>query len=228
MLKVGVYHLGTAVLSLILQILFRLEVRGRDNIPRDGGFLLVARHRSYWDIPILICSLGASKRIHFVARRTLLKNPFFYPFVKAYAIPIDRDRFGREDLRKVLRAVAGDRIVGIFPEGTTRPTEQIRTGAIRFAERSGMPLLPVRLEVDGPYPPDYPWGFPRIRAWIGRPFTLRELESRLEQGLTRRERYRRLGSLLMRRIDRAGRCEKTEQTGIASESTRCYDVEDVP
>jgi len=204
MLKDLIYRAGTWLLTLFLKGLFRLEVRGRENVPSGRGVLLVARHRSYWDIPLLIAALGGRNRIYFVARHTLLKNPFFFPFVKGFAIPINRERFRLEDFRKVLRAIEEDKIVGIFPEGTTLPTAQIRTGVIRFAERTRKLFLPVRLEAQGPYPPRYPFRFPRIRAWIGRPFALAELERDLKGTESRSERYERLGKLLMERIDRVG------------------------
>lgn len=204
MVKDLIYRAGTWLLTLLLKVLFRLRVIGRENVPQGRGFLLVARHRSYWDVPLLVAALGGHNRIHFLARHTLLRNPFFFPFVKAFAITIDRERFGREDFRVVLKAIEDDKIVGIFPEGTTLPTSQIRTGVIRFAERTQKEFLPVRLAAEGPYPPRYPFGFPRMTAWIGRPFTLSELEEDLAGGETRRERYERLGRALMERIDRVG------------------------
>ena len=202
MVKDLIYRAGTWFLTVILKVLFRLEVAGRENIPKGRGVLLVARHRSYWDIPILIAALGARNRIYFVGRNTLLKNPFFYPFVKGFAILIDREKFGREDYRKILEAIEANHIVGIFPEGTTRPTEQIRLGTIRFAEHTQREFLPVRLEAEGPYPPRYPFGFPRIKAMIGPPFTLSDLKGKsADGGKERRERYEQLGHLLMERID---------------------------
>jgi len=205
MVKDLIYRAGTWVLTLVLRILFRLQVVGRENVPEGRGALLVARHRSYWDIPLLIGALGGRHRIFFVARHTLLRNPFFHPFVSGFAIPVNRENFGRADYRKVLSALEAERIVGIFPEGTTHPTDQIRMGTIRFAEHTGQEFLPVRLEAEGSYPPRYPFGFPRITAWIGRPFALLDLErDPTAGGRTRRERYEELGRRLMDRIDRVG------------------------
>jgi 1-acyl-sn-glycerol-3-phosphate acyltransferase len=205
-IKEIIYRVCIPVLALSLKALFRLEIRGRENIPQGQGALLVARHRSYWDIPILLAALGACHRIYFIARHTLLKNPFFHPFVKHYAIPVNREHFGIEDFRKIVRVIEEDKIVGIFPEGTTHPTDEVRVGVVRFAERSGKPFLPVHLEPVGPYPPDYPFGFPRVRVWIGKPISLAELQR--EAGLTgreyRTERYEKLARALMARIDRTG------------------------
>ena len=205
-IKEIIYRIGIPILALVLKLLFRLEIRGRENVPEGHGALLVARHRSYWDIPILLAALGPRHRIYFIARHTLLKNLFFHPFVKHFAISVNRERFGIEDFRKIIRAIDEEKIVGIFPEGTTYPTDEVRIGVIRFAERSGKPFLPVRLETNGPYPPNYPFGFPRIRVWIGRPFPLDELreEMQLTDRESRAERYEKLARALMERIDRTG------------------------
>jgi len=204
-IKAVLYRIGIPLLGLLLKLLFRLRVEGRENVPRGQGVLLVARHRSYWDIPLILAALGGRNRIHFLARHTLLRNPFFHPFVKYFAIPINRENFGREDFRKVVRALEREKIVGIFPEGTTLPTDRVRLGVIKFAERSGRPFLPVRLDTQGPYPPKYPFGFPRVRALIGRPFSLQDLEAELTGSESRRERYEKLARRLMERIDRVGK-----------------------
>ena len=215
-IKSGIYRVGVPLLGLLLKPLFRLRVEGRENVPPGRGVLLVARHRSYWDIPLLLAALGGRNRIHFLARHTLLRNPFFYPFVKYFAIPINRENFGREDFRRVVRALEREKIVGIFPEGTTLPTDRVRIGVIKFAERSGRPFLPVRLETEGPYPPRYPFGFPRVRALIGKPFSLRELEAELTGAESRRERYEKLARALMERVDRVGQEERPRPTPSAA------------
>jgi 1-acyl-sn-glycerol-3-phosphate acyltransferase len=147
------YWLLAPVLGAIVRVLFRLRVRGWENLPQQGGFLLVARHRSYWDIPLLITVLGHRRRIYFVARKTLLhENPFLAFWVRHYAITIDREHFQVEDLRKVLEAIRSGKIVGIFPEGTTRAPQRAHPGVIRFAERTGSEFVAVRFEARGPYP----------------------------------------------------------------------------
>jgi 1-acyl-sn-glycerol-3-phosphate acyltransferase len=162
--------------------------------------VLVAHHRSYWDILILAVACGPTRRITFLARRGLLRNPFFAPFVWAFATVIDREAFGREDLRRALRATERAKLLGVFPEGTTRPGAQPRTGAIRLAERLGRPLIPVNVVIRGPYPPLFP-RFPRVEVRIGTPLMVEELALGLAPGLSRPERYRILTERLMERID---------------------------
>jgi 1-acyl-sn-glycerol-3-phosphate acyltransferase len=204
MLRDLIYRIGEVPLTLFLKIAFRFRVIGRENIPKEMGVLLIARHRSYWDIPLMISALGGRNRIHFIARNALLKNLFFHFFVKHYSVAIDRDNFTKEDFRKVIEGIRQNRIVAIFPEGTTLQSDQVRVGVIRFAEKTKHDFLPIRFECVGPYPPKYPFGFPKITAYIGRPFSLQELEERLTGEVSRKERYDHLAEVLMEQLDETG------------------------
>lgn len=203
--KDWLYRFLAVLVGIAVRVLFRFRVRGRENIPLQGGFLVVARHRSYWDIPLVAIALGGRHRIHFVARKTLLhENKFLAFFVRLFAITIDREHFQVEDMRKVLEAIKSGKIVGIFPEGTTQRPQRAHPGVIRFAERTGSEFVAVRLEARGPYPPKYPFRWPQITAYISAPFSLRDLEFDLGEISDRHERYHKLADLLMERIDRVG------------------------
>ena len=203
MIKRIIYILGTWTLFIATKILFRVKTTGRNKIPQDEGILLVGRHTSYWDIPLMIVTAGINRPIVFIARDALLKSPFLRPFLTTYSVTIDRDHFSKDDFRKVLDVIKTDQIVGIYPEGTTRDTATIRSGVIRFAEKAGRDFLPFRIEADGPYPPDYPFGFPRLTTHVGSRVSIQELEEEIETGLGKAERYNALAEVLMQRIDTA-------------------------
>lgn len=191
-----VYAALVLLATPVVWVLFRLSVRGK---PRGRG-LVVAPHRSYWDIPILCVAFGPFRRIVFLARHGLLRNPAFAPFVWGFAVVIHREEFGTRDFRKTLRAAKRARWLGIFPEGTTRPGAQPKPGAIRLAELLDLPLIPVRLVPNGPYPPRPRWRFPKVEVRIGSPFTVAELAADLPPDLPKAERYRILSQRLMERL----------------------------
>lgn len=180
---------------------FRLVVRGRAHLRTRG--ILVAPHRSYWDIFVLAAACGPHRRVTFLAREGLLRNPVFAPFVWAFAVAIDRESFGVDDFRRTLAAASRARVLGIFPEGTTRPGAQPKPGAIRLAERLDRPLIPVNIVACGPYPPTrclrIPMRFPRIEVRIGPPVFVEDLGRDLED-LSRAERHRVLTARLMELI----------------------------
>lgn len=193
------YAALVAVLWPAVALLFRLSVRGRAHL--RGGGVLAAPHRSYWDTVLLGVACGPFRRVTFLARHGLLRNPLLGPLVRLFAVPIDRESFGVSDYRRSLAAAERAHLLGIFPEGTTRPGATPKPGAIRFAERLDRPLIPVNIVARGPYPPSrflrLPIRFPRVEVRIGAPVAVAELARDLPPDLPRSERHRLLTQRLM-------------------------------
>jgi 1-acyl-sn-glycerol-3-phosphate acyltransferase len=193
------YGLLVALFWPVVVVVFRLSVRGGHHL--RGGGVLVAPHRSYWDTVLLGVACGPFRRITFLARHGLLRNPVLGPLVRLFAVPIDREAFGIADFRRALAAAERARFLGIFPEGTTRPGAQPKPGAVRFAERLDRPLIPVNIVARGPYPPQrflrIPVRFPRIEVRIGPPVTVAELNRGFPPSVPRSERHRVLAERLM-------------------------------
>ena len=202
-LKGAFYTLVSLILLVVTKGLFGLRVKGREIVKRGRGYIAVARHRSYWDIPLLAVAFGFQHRIHFIARRGLMKNPVFNPLIRLYATAIDREKFTKSDFRRMLESIRREPLIGIFPEGTTRQAVDAKAGAIHFAQLTGKELLPVRIAAQGPYPPRYPFRFPRITVTIGRPFSVSELEEEVQGAGNRAEHHRLLSERLMQRVDAA-------------------------
>ena len=202
--KNGLY-VGVVVLCLlVLKVLFRVRVRGRENIKRGEQYIAVARHRSMWDPPVLAVGLGMRNRIHFIARTGLMRgNPLVRGLIRTFATTIDRENFGRRDFRSMLTAMKQERIIGLFPEGTTRARVDAKAGAIHFARLSGKRLLPVNIRSEGPYPPKYPFGFPRLTVSIGESFSVSSLGAGETHTQTRAERDLEMSEQLMLRVDNA-------------------------
>jgi len=202
--KDGIYALLVLLLFPVTKLLFRLRVKGRSNIDRHGEYIVVARHRSYWDIPIFVIALGGWNRVHFIARKGLMKgNVLVQAVIRAFSTIIDRENFSKSDFREMLSAVKRERLIGIFPEGTTRKRVDAKAGAVHFASIAGKDLLPVNIRTAGPYPPKYPFGFPRVTVSIGRALSVEDLSAGIEPGTPRSERYRLLSDRLMERVDNA-------------------------
>ena len=203
-IKDGFYAFLVAALFIVTKLLFRLRVNGRANVDRHGEYIAVARHRSYWDIPVFAIALGAWNRVHFIARKGLMKgNILIQPVIRAYSTIIDRERFSKSDFRTMLEAIQRERLVGIFPEGTTRRRVDAKAGAVHFATVTGKAILPVNIRAEGPYPPNYPLGFPRVTVSIGKPFSIEDLAEGIDPDAPRSERYRELSERLMARVDNA-------------------------
>ena len=203
-IKDGIYAFLVLLLFFVTKPLFRLRVKGRANIDRNGEYIVVARHRSYWDIAVFAIALGGWNRVHFIARKGLMKgNVLVRAVIRAFATSIDRENFSKSDFRKMLTAIKRERLIGIFPEGTTRERVDAKAGAIHFASIAEKDLLPVNIRAEGPYPPKYPLGFPRVTVSIGEPFSVGDLSAGIDAEVPRSERYRLLSDRLMERVDNA-------------------------
>jgi 1-acyl-sn-glycerol-3-phosphate acyltransferase len=203
-IKDGFYAFLVLLFCFVTKPLFRLRVKGRASIDRNGAYIIVARHRSYWDVPVLAVAIGAWNRIHFIARKGLMKgNAAAQAIIRTFSTIIDRESFSKSDFRKMLGAIRRERLVGIFPEGTTRERVDAKAGAIHFATVSGKQLLPVNIRAVGPYPPKYPFHFPRVSVSIGVPLSVDDLAVGIGEDVPRSEKYRVLSDRLMQRVDNA-------------------------
>ncbi len=200
--RYGLYVVVVSILCVVTKALFCVRVEGRENIRPNEGYIAVARHRSYWDIPLMAVALGATKRVHFIARKGLMRfNPVARALVALYATAIDREHFGKSDFRRMMDSIKRERLIGVFPEGTTRDRVDAKAGAVYFADVSGKQLLPVNIRARGPYPPKYPFRLPRIRISIGAPIGVDALADGLPEKRARNRRYKEMSDRLMKRID---------------------------
>ncbi len=202
-----VYVFILLVVFLAVKIFFKLEVEGKSNIPEEtDDVLITSSHTSYWDPPLIGLIFGPIRQVHFIARKGLLSNPVFRLPVKWYSTTINRDNFGKEDLKKMLIAFRKKGLLCIFPEGTTSEGSPPKSGTVRLAEKTNRIFLPVKIEVKRS-PLEYPFFSTPARLVIGRPLELQELKhaaresNRVKQGKDEEPGYQDLTLALMEKIN---------------------------
>jgi 1-acyl-sn-glycerol-3-phosphate acyltransferase len=132
-----------AVLArLVARWLFRsVEVEGFDRLRPGRPTLIVANHFNGLVDPVLIVA-GMRRLPRFMAKSTLWKVVVLRPLLRlAGIVPVYRASDGDTGanagtFERVVRELAGDGTVAIFPEGTTHDEPrlaEVRTGAARIA-----------------------------------------------------------------------------------------------
>jgi putative phosphoserine phosphatase/1-acylglycerol-3-phosphate O-acyltransferase len=130
----------------------RFDIAGIENIPRHGPAILVANHRSYFDLQTMIQVLRASGR---TARALGKKEIFDVPGIGAIAtalggIAVDRGTGGHDSFENAAVSLEGGEMVALMPQGTIPRGEKFydpvlkgKTGAARLAAMSRAPVIPI-------------------------------------------------------------------------------------
>jgi 1-acyl-sn-glycerol-3-phosphate acyltransferase len=127
---------------------FQARIEGVGNVPRKGGVILACNHQSFFD-PILV-GMGLPREIHFMARKSLFRNPAFRALIVALnAFPIQRDSRDVKGVKETIARLQAGHALLIFPEGTrTRDgnVAPVKAGISMIAKRAAVPIVPVLIE----------------------------------------------------------------------------------
>lgn len=130
---------------MLFKVFFSLTRQGKKRIPKDGGVLLLANHRSYLD-PIVLALL-IPRKMNFMAKEELFCNPIFgYLIRKLGAFPLKRERLDKRAYQRALKILKEDKILVLFPEGTRSHSGklgELKEGPMRIALSSQVPVIPV-------------------------------------------------------------------------------------
>lgn len=125
--------------------LWRIKVVGRENVPKDGAFILAPVHRSYLDT--IFAAYLTRRRVRFMAKEEIFAKAWSAKlFASLGGFPVKRGTPDREALRLCEQVLAGGEPLALFPEGTRRSgpvVEDIFSGAAFVALRAGVPVVPV-------------------------------------------------------------------------------------
>jgi 1-acyl-sn-glycerol-3-phosphate acyltransferase len=168
-----VYYAGRLLVKTVLFLLTRWQLRGRENIPRNGPLLIVSNHLHIADPPII--GVAINRKAVFMAKEELFHARFSSYFVRNFgAFPVRRGGLDRKALHQAEQYLAQGMAIIMFPEGKRSHDARLQPafpGSALIASRIGAPILPVGItgteKVKGKT-----WWLrrPRITLNIGRPF----------------------------------------------------------
>ena len=134
------------VVRLFLRIVFRVKVRGLENLPSSGPRLLIANHTSWLDAALLSAFLPEPPV--FAVDTQIAQLRWVKPFLKwttAHSI----DPTHPLSLKTLCAAVEQGGLVAIFPEGrlsTTGGLMKVYDGAGFIAHKTGAKIIAVHIE----------------------------------------------------------------------------------
>lgn len=142
----GVYWLERIVLNL------DFKVEGEENLPKDGNYIVAAKHQSAYETMLLIFILDDPG---IVLKKELTQIPFWGWYAKkSDMIAIDRSKFSsalKSMLKEAKRINASGRPIVIFPQGTrtaltdTPKEKPYKSGLAKIYSELDAPVIPLAL-----------------------------------------------------------------------------------
>ena len=198
------FKIALAVFRAFFKVLTRMEVKGKENLPKEGQLIAVCNHLNLID-PVLHVMAIMPRDSIFMAKEELFKwwpIPLFRILMEiAEAFPIARR--GTPEQRRVaiergIEVLRQDMVFGMYPEGTRSKLGHLKDayhGVSLIACRTKAPLIPVAI-----------WGSENLKGkgWLsrtritvsfGKPFTLPPVEGEPDG-----ETLKEMTQLVMRKL----------------------------
>jgi acyl-[acyl-carrier-protein]-phospholipid O-acyltransferase/long-chain-fatty-acid--[acyl-carrier-protein] ligase len=136
-----------ATLRWVLQVLYRVEITGEENMPKVGsGAVIVVNHVSYLDAALLAAFLPGKPT--FAVHTRIAQAWWMRPILPLFdAFPVDTTN--PLSTKAMVRAVQDGRSLVIFPEGritVTGALMKVFGGPGMVADRAAAPIVPVRID----------------------------------------------------------------------------------
>lgn len=127
---------------LLLIINGRTKVYGKENLPEDEKYVLVAPHKSILD-PVFIGIAAYPHRFSFMAKKELFDVPVLNWIIrKLNAFPVNREKPGVSAIKTPVNHLKNNELnVVIFPTGS-RHSSELKGGAVTIARLGKSKIVP--------------------------------------------------------------------------------------
>ena len=155
--------------NIMCHIIYRFDVKGLENIPKEGAAIICANHIHLLDSVTIVIHI--KRMIYIMVKKELMKSKIGYWFFdKLGCFAVDR---GKGDVKAIEDAeghVKDGDLLMIFPEGKRNGMAKgikMKKGAAMVALQTKTPIIPVG--ISGSFIP-----FTKIKIRIGKPMDLTE------------------------------------------------------
>ena len=176
-----------SLLGFVRAIVFtlaRVQVTGKENVPRKGPLIIASNHVNNADPPVIGATMP--RRLVFMAKHEMFQWPILGLVARlGGAFPVRRSEADLGALRKATQVLRNGEALVMFPEGTRSRDARLHEahpGTALLALRSEAPVLPVAITgtekvVIIRLPLDLiRFRRPRVHVVVGQPFFLPPVE----------------------------------------------------
>jgi long-chain acyl-CoA synthetase len=198
--------LRTAIVALVRLTMhgpFRLRIRGRQHLPREGAFVIAPSHTSYLD-PLAVAAALPRSLLRRVCWAGWIgkthKGPLWRAVSRSMRIfPVNPDQDLGQSIRLAVQVLQAGDVLVWFPEGRRSRDGRLqpfRPGIGALLEQEPVPVVPAR--IDGSFaawPPQRKWprfrpititfGEPRSSDWLSMHGRGADAAARISDGLGR-------------------------------------------
>ncbi|MFH8250130.1 lysophospholipid acyltransferase family protein [Microbacterium sp. B2969] len=142
-----------AVIAPLIALLFKLEIEGAENLPREGAYVLAPNHYSESDpLAVALAVWKSGRAPRFMAKESLFRVPVLGWILRVTGmVPVARTSSAasaRQTLETTETLVELGRGVIVYPEGSLTRDPRMwpmrgKTGAVRLALAGDIPLVPM-------------------------------------------------------------------------------------
>jgi 1-acyl-sn-glycerol-3-phosphate acyltransferase len=193
-----VYLIARLILKPLFLLVFRPHVRGKENVPVSGPFIIASNHLSFIDS--MAIPLMSPRRVGYLAKAEYFTTPGFTGwltktlFTALGALPVERQthRAAQEALDTAMTVLKAGGGFGVYPEGTRSKDGRLargKTGVAWLALTADCPVVPVGITGTDRIQPigaRY-WRPHRFSVTFGTPLTFPEHRGQAGKGKARRE-----------------------------------------
>ncbi len=131
----------------LLRVCFRVQIFGRENIPRSGPAIIAPNHKNFFDV--FFVAMATPRPVRYMAKVELFKGPLGWLFPRVGTFPVRRGDADAEALQTARKILGDGGLVVMFPEGTRVETPDAlgspHHGAGRLAMQTGAPIIPAAI-----------------------------------------------------------------------------------
>ncbi len=133
------------------KVVFHVSYKGQENIPSDNKPIIFCPNHISAKDPLVV-AMGTKRRVHFMAKEELFKNPAVSWLLKHNnSFSVSRGKMDVDAVKYSIELIKHGRDFGIFPEGTRSKEgkpKKGKNGAAYIAKKTGADIVPVSIYKD--------------------------------------------------------------------------------